>query len=110
MAKRKKKKPIPPPASPPPRLDRTVMQAFDSFEAADQADREYWWSRTPEVRLRECERLRQLNWGYGNGKPLPKLERILRIKKMGEPDPPVSTAIVAVLPVKAAKGDCRKHP
>jgi hypothetical protein len=46
-------------------------------------DREYWWSQTLEKRLRELERLRQLNYGYGNGKPLPKFERILRVADMG---------------------------
>jgi hypothetical protein len=51
---------------------------------ADEAERRYWWSRSPAERLRELERLRQLNWGYGNGKPLPRFQRTLRIANMRE--------------------------
>ena len=59
------------------------LKVFDSFEAADKADREYWWSRSPAQRMRELERLRQLNWGYGKGKPTPRMERgLLRVVDM----------------------------
>jgi hypothetical protein len=54
-----------------------------AFAEADQRDREYWWSRTPAERMRELERLRQLNYGYGQGKPLPRFQRILRVAQMG---------------------------
>jgi len=39
-----------------PRFQRGVMRVYESAEAADQADREYWWSRTPAERLRELGR------------------------------------------------------
>ena len=53
------------------------------MEDADKAEREYWWSRSPAQRMRELERLRQLNWGYGKGKPTPRLQRIIRITELG---------------------------
>ena len=58
------------------------IRQFNSFAEADQYDREYWWSRTPAYRMRALEQLRQHIWGYGNGKPFPRLERILRIVDM----------------------------
>jgi hypothetical protein len=61
-----------------------TMEVHESMEAADDADRERQWSRTPAQRLRELERLRQLNYGYGPGKPRPKFQRVLRIAKLGE--------------------------
>ncbi len=60
-----------------------TLETFDSFAEADQADREYWWSRTPAQRLRALEELRQLNYGYGKGKPLPRFERVLRVVQLG---------------------------
>jgi hypothetical protein len=60
------------------------LQTFDSFAEADKADREYWWSRSPAQRMRELERLRQLNWGYGKGKPPPKFQRTFRVAEVGE--------------------------
>jgi len=58
------------------------LQVFDSLADADKADREDSWSRSPAQRMRELERLRQLNYGYGKGKPTPRLERLLRIVDM----------------------------
>jgi hypothetical protein len=60
------------------------MRVFDSMKEADDADREYWWSRTPAERMRELERLRQLNWGYSKDKPLRMLRGIFRIVDMRE--------------------------
>jgi hypothetical protein len=65
------------PDAAPPKLDKSVVRVFNSFEEADQADREYWWSKTPEERLRELERLRQLNYGYGQGRPFPDFRQFL---------------------------------
>jgi hypothetical protein len=66
------------------KMRRNHLRAFSSCADADKADREYWWSRTGAERLRELERLRQLNYGYGQGKPLPRFQRVFRIAKMGE--------------------------
>ena len=49
-----------------------------------QYDREYWWSRTPAERMRAMERLRQLKYGYGPGKPYPKFEPIIRVMELGD--------------------------
>ena len=49
---------------------------------ADARDQAYWQAQTPAARLRELERLRQLNYNYGQGKPLPRLQRILKIAEL----------------------------
>ena len=67
----------------PVKLDRSAFHAFDSFEAADEYDRAYWWSRSPAERMRELERLRRLNYGYGEGRPLPRFQRVLRVAELG---------------------------
>ena len=59
------------------------LKVFDSMADADEADRQYSWSRSPAQRMRELERLRQLNWGYGKGKPTPRLQRIIRVTELG---------------------------
>ena len=60
------------------------LQAFDSMAEADEAQRRYWWSRSPAERMRELERLRQLNWGYGNGKPAPRFQRTMTVVDMAD--------------------------
>ena len=60
-----------------------TLEVFQSMEEADKADRECSWSLTPAQRLRELERLRQLNYGYGPGKPRLKFQRILRVAELG---------------------------
>jgi len=50
-----------------PKMDKTVISVFSSFEEADKADEEYWLSKTPEERLYYKELLRKVNlWIYGN--------------------------------------------
>lgn len=43
-------------------LDRSAL-SFATFEEADEADRKYWWSRSPEERMQALELLRQINYG-----------------------------------------------
>jgi hypothetical protein len=51
-----------------PRLDKTAFSVFSSFEEADQADEEYWLSKTSQERLEYKELLRKLTlWIYGDG-------------------------------------------
>ena len=45
-------------------FDRTAFQVYNSFEEADDADREYWRSRTPLERMIALEHIRQSAWGY----------------------------------------------
>ncbi len=41
-----------------------------------QARKEYWWSRTPQERISEIERLRRIKYGYG---PNEKMKKVLKI-------------------------------
>jgi len=59
------------------------LKVFESMAEADEAERRYWWSRSPAQRMRELERLRQLNWGYGKGKPTPRFQRTIRVTELG---------------------------
>jgi len=67
-----------------PKMRRKEIRVLDSMAEADQYDREYWWSRTPAERMRALEKLRQLKYGYGPGKPRPKFEPIVRVMKLGD--------------------------
>jgi hypothetical protein len=58
----------------------TVHRNFAEADAQDQA---YWRAQTPAARLRELERLRQLNYSYGPGKPFPRLQRVLKVAQLG---------------------------
>jgi hypothetical protein len=58
------------------------LRVFKSFEEADAAEREESWAMSPAERLRACEVLRQLNYGYGKGQPLPYLQRILKVVEL----------------------------
>jgi hypothetical protein len=55
------------------RRRRRISICVTDFDAADEGDLAYWRAQTPAARLRELERLRQFNYGYGQGKPLPRL-------------------------------------
>jgi hypothetical protein len=81
MVKKPKKRSVKHPAEEPRFIPE--MRVFDSFADADQADLKYWRSKTPAARLRECERLRQFNYDYGQGKPLPRFQRVLRVIELG---------------------------
>lgn len=56
------------------------FRKFDSFEAADKADRDYYRSLTPEQRV---EILLELVESYTNASAK-RLERVYRIGKLGE--------------------------
>jgi hypothetical protein len=66
------------------KFDKTIVRSFHSFEDADNADRETWWSRTPLERMQALEFIRQLNYGYAGNKPGPKLQRVFRIAELGK--------------------------
>ena len=59
-----------------PKLDRSVFKVLNSFEEADQEDREYWQSRTPQERLQYMELLRRINHGPA---ATARLQRVLEI-------------------------------
>jgi hypothetical protein len=60
-----------------------TLEIFDSFAEADQADREYWLSRTPLQRMESLERIRGLAWGYDpDAKSRPEFQRIVEIVEL----------------------------
>jgi hypothetical protein len=64
-----------------PRMDKSAFSVVRSFEEADRLDREYWLSRTPQERMQALELIRQIAFGYGNGRPFPRLQRVLEVIK-----------------------------
>jgi hypothetical protein len=65
-----------------PRLDRSAVSIVSSFQDADRLDRESWWRLTPQERLQAMEFSRQVAYGYGNGKPLPRFQRVLEVAEL----------------------------
>ena len=59
-----------------PKVDRTAFTVFSSFEEADQEDKKYWLSRTPQERLQYMELLRRINHGSA---ATARLQRVLEI-------------------------------
>ena len=59
-------------------MDRTAFTVETSHEAAAEADRRFWWSRTPDERIRAIETIRQRNYGpLASG----RLQRVLEIAR-----------------------------
>jgi hypothetical protein len=56
-------------------IDKTAIQVFETFDAADKADRLERWSMSIPDRLRTLEQLRQ--YMYPHGEPPPRLQRFL---------------------------------
>ena len=54
-----------------------VIQIFDGFEQADEAERQERWAMTPARRLEILERLRSLT--YRDGNTAPRLQRLLEV-------------------------------
>ena len=46
-----------------PRLDRSAF-SITSFVEAEEQDRTYWFSLTPQDRLAALEQMRQINYAY----------------------------------------------
>ncbi|MBC8109095.1 MAG: hypothetical protein H7Z14_21090 [Anaerolineae bacterium] len=70
------------------KFDRSVVRVYNSFEDADQADREFWWSRTPVERLIALEHIRGLAWGYDAENPprLPRSPELLQLQVFSTSD------------------------
>jgi hypothetical protein len=60
------------------RIDKSQLRVFSSFEESDEADREYWHSRTPAERLAALELMRQSAYGYDDP-TAGRLQRVLEI-------------------------------
>lgn len=63
---------------------RRTIRVFNSFEAAEDWELLYWGKKSWAERLRELESLRRLNYGYGEGRSAPRVQRVLRIAQLGE--------------------------
>ena len=59
------------------RVDRTKISVFSDFEESEKAEREYWYSRTPEERMLALEMMRRIAYGYDENSP--GLQRIFEI-------------------------------
>ena len=64
----------------PDRVDRTAFGVVTSHEAAAEAVRRTWWSRSPEDRRRAVETLRHRTYGDAASG---RVERILEITRRG---------------------------
>ncbi len=62
----------------PHQIDKTVFEVVP-LEEADQRDREYWWSLSPEERLRALEQMRQIAYGYD---PTERLQRVFEVAEL----------------------------
>ncbi len=69
-------------------FDKTAVRMFTSFKDAEQVDREYWLSRTPEERMKALEHIRQLAWGYDEeSRPeFQRLDRVFQLRGSEIPD------------------------
>ena len=64
------------------RVDKGTLSVLSSFEEADEADKAYWHSKTPQERLEALELMRQINYGYN-----PTTERLQRVLEIAELTP-----------------------
>lgn len=60
------------------KVDCKQIQVFSTFDEADEADRGYWHSRSPEERLLALEQMRQSAYGYEYSTSR-RLQRVLEI-------------------------------
>ena len=61
------------------KMDKATFSVLSSFEKADEADKTYWHSKTPQERLEALELMRQINYGYN-----PITERLQRVLEVDE--------------------------
>ena len=64
------------------RVNKGTLSVLSSFEEADEADKAYWHSKTPQERLEALELMRQINYGYN-----PTTERLQRVLEIAELTP-----------------------
>lgn len=60
------------------KLNKREIRVFSTFEEADNADKNYWHSKTPAERLEALELMRQSAYGYEDA-TAGRLQRVLEI-------------------------------
>ena len=60
-------------------VDKETLSVLSSFEEADDADKAYWHSKSPQERMAALELMRQINYGYD-----PTTERLQRVLEVVE--------------------------
>ena len=60
-------------------MDKEAFSVLSSFEEADEADKAYWHSKSPQERMEALELMRQINYGYD-----PTTERLQRVLEIAE--------------------------
>ncbi len=58
------------------KLDKTKLSVVHEFDNSDE--KAYWFSRTPDERLRHIETLRRINYGH---KATARLQRVIEVTK-----------------------------
>ena len=61
------------------KMDKGAFSVLSSFEEADEVDKAYWHSKTPQERMAALELMRQINYGYD-----PTTERLQRVLEIAE--------------------------
>ena len=61
------------------RVDKEKLSVLPSFQEAEEADKEYWHSKSPQERMAALELMRQINYGYD-----PTTERLQRVLEIVE--------------------------
>ena len=64
------------------KMDKVMFSVLSSFEKADEADKTYWHSKTPQERLEALELMRRINYGYN-----PTTDRLQRVLEVAEFSP-----------------------
>jgi hypothetical protein len=60
------------------KFQRGPIEVFRSFAEMEEADREYWWSKTDDERLEYMQYLRELNYG---DEATARLQRVLSVAR-----------------------------
>ena len=61
------------------RMDKEEFSVLSSFEEADEADKAYWRSKSPQERMAALELMRQINYDYD-----PVTDRLQRVLEVAE--------------------------
>ena len=66
------------------KMDKEEFSVLSSFEEADEVDKAYWHSKTPQERMEALELMRQITYGYDP--TTQRLQRVLEIAELTQGD------------------------